>query len=105
MEAATRRLRLQLFHNLIVVFFPVGKQAAGAILNAVFRVSKIAAAAIAQGIQRTVAEHTVKAFLICALMAGEIFAGGMLKELIIVHINHLSKSVPRENVGGLVCKG
>lgn len=50
MEAATRRLRLQLFHDLIVVFFPVGKQTAGAILNAVFRVSKIAAAVIAQGI-------------------------------------------------------
>jgi hypothetical protein len=65
----------------------VGKQAMGAILDSVFGAGPVAAAVFSQGIQRTVAEQAVEVFHIPAFVAGEIFAGFILKKPIgIVHI-------------------
>lgn len=70
------------------VFGMAGKTAA-AVLNSVFKESEISAAAVAEGIKRTVAEHTVKGILVRAIMAGEISAFFVLKEKFTRRFNHL----------------
>ena len=60
-------------------------QTIGAVLHAVFRIAEIAAAPVAQCIQRAVTEKTVEIVRVCTFMAGEIFAGSILKEIVICH--------------------
>ena len=43
-----------------------------AILYAIVRIFEVSAAFTAKGVQRAIAEQTVKVFRICSLMAGEI---------------------------------
>ncbi len=64
----------------------MGSQAAGAVLDPLRRVAEIPATPISQGIQGAIAEQAAKGFRIRPLMAGEILAGFMLKEIVIRHI-------------------
>ena len=68
-----------------VIFPAVGLQALGAVLDAIFRVCKAAAAFVAQGIQGAVAEQTAEGFRVSALMAREIFALLVLEKIIVRH--------------------
>ena len=60
-----------------------------AVLNSVLKKFEISAAAVAEGIKRAVAEHTVKGILVRAFMAGEISAFFVLKEKFTLRFNHL----------------
>ena len=88
----------------VIVFFPVGTKTGGAILDAELCVGEIAAAFIAQGIKRTVAEQAVEVVGICTCVAGEIFAAFILKKRIVGHIDHLKNSVHGKSVGGCFVK-
>ena len=74
------------FQDGIVICLPVGFQAARAVLDAVFRVGKAAAAPVAQGIQRAIAKQAAEAFRICALVARKILTFFILKKIVICHI-------------------
>ena len=63
----------------------VGIQAVAAIFHTVFRITEIAAAPVPKCIQRAVTEKTVEIVRVCTFMAGEIFAGSILKEIVICH--------------------
>jgi hypothetical protein len=60
-------------------------QTISAVLHSAFRIAETAAAPVAQGIQRTVAEKAVEIVRFCTFMAGEIFAGSILKVIVICH--------------------
>ena len=68
--------------NFVITLRAVGKQAAGAVLDAAFRIGEAAAAVFAQGVEGTVAEQAVEAVLLRRLVAGEIFTLAVLKETI-----------------------
>ena len=68
--------------NLVITLRAMGKQAAGAVLDAAFRIGEAAAALFAQGVEGTVAEQAVEAVLLRRLVAGEIFTRAVLKETI-----------------------
>ena len=74
------------FHNAVVILFPVRAQAAGAILNTLLRIAEIASALISQCIQRAIAKQAAEILRILALVAREILAFCILKEFIIFHI-------------------
>ena len=86
---------LDLIHFLqyLVVIPPfVGNQAVRAVLNAVFRIGKVTATVIPQGIQGTVTEQAAKICRILSLMAGKVFTIPVLEEIIATHrLNHLKK--------------
>lgn len=86
---------LDLIHFLqyLVVIPPfVGNQAVRAVLNTVFRIGKVAAAVLPQGIQGTVTEQAAKICRILSLMAGKVFTIPVLEEIIATHrLNHLKK--------------
>ena len=63
----------------------VRHKARRAVLNAVFRVAKIAAAFIFQSIERTVAEKAVKILGFCRFVAREKLTVLVLKKFIIIH--------------------
>ena len=71
--------------NAFVVFPFMGAQTGGAILNAALRIRKIAAALIAQCIQRTVAEQATEILKVICFVAGEIITFGVLEKIIIWH--------------------
>ena len=79
-------------HNAQVVFPSVGYQAVGTILNAVVGIDKIAAAFIAQAIQRAIAEQTAEFILVHTLMAGKKFALLILEKIVMGHIGYLPKN-------------
>ena len=60
--------------DFIITLRTMGKQAAGTVLDAAFRVGKFPAALLAQGIKRAVAEQTVKLFHAISAMTREILA-------------------------------
>ena len=60
------------------------------ILDSFFIVAEISAAFITEGIKRAITKQTVEIFLRNILMAGEIFAIFILKELIMFHTLYLS---------------
>jgi hypothetical protein len=64
----------------------VGQQTVGAILDAVFQVSKVTAAVITQAVQRAIAEQAAEGFRVRTPVAGKIFAFLILKEIIVRHI-------------------
>jgi hypothetical protein len=68
-----------------IILPAVGLQALGAILDAIFRVCKAAAALVAQGVQGTIAEQAAEGFRVSAWMAGEIFAFLVLEKIIVGH--------------------
>ena len=70
----------ELGQDIAVAAAPVGQQAVGAVLHAVFQVLEIAAAPAAQGIERAVAEQAVEVLRVGGLVAGEELAGGVLGE-------------------------
>ena len=83
---------VHLLQNLGVISPSVGNQAVRAVLNAVFRISKVAAAVLPQGIQGTVTEQTAKICRILSLMAWKVFTIPVLEEIIATHrLNHLKK--------------
>ncbi len=63
----------------------MGNQATGTILDTVFRIAEISAAAVAQCVQRAVAEQTAEAVGIADLVAGEILTFSILIEIVIWH--------------------
>ena len=75
-----------LFHDPIIVFFSMGNQAVAAVFDAIFKICKISAAFVTQGIQGAVTEKAAKVFLIYALVTGEILASRVLTELIVFHL-------------------
>ena len=72
-----------------------------AALHAVRQVFKIAAALFAKGIQRAVAEETVK-ILSHALVTGEILTFGIGKMLIAVGMTHVF--ILLQKIRGMLCK-
>ena len=60
----------------------MGAQAARAVLDAVFRIGEIAAAAVAQGVERAVAEDAGKGFRVCAGVTGKVFAILILEKIV-----------------------
>jgi hypothetical protein len=68
-----------------IILPAVGFQALGAILDAIFRVCKAAAALVAQGVKGTIAEQAAEGFRVSAWMAGEIFAFLVLEKIIVGH--------------------
>ena len=77
------------FQDCRIIFAQVRAKAVRTVFDAGFRIAKAAAALVAQGVQRTVAKQAAKGFRIGAGMAGEIFAGRILKEIIVWHRLHL----------------
>ena len=75
-----------LFTNGRIILSEVGSQAAGAILDPIFRIAKSAAAAVAKTIQRTIAEKAAEGFRIRSMMAGKIFTFSVLKKIIMAHV-------------------
>jgi hypothetical protein len=61
----------ELFHNVRVIFADVRQGTGTAILDTVFGIAEIAAAALAERIKRAVAEKAVKIVRIVGFMAGE----------------------------------
>ena len=61
-------------------------EASGAILDPLFGVSEITAALITQGIEGAIAEQATEIFRIYAFVAGKIFAGCILEEIVVCHI-------------------
>lgn len=83
---------VHLLQHLGVISPSVGNQAVGAVLNTVFRISKVTAAVLPQGIQGTVTEQAAKICRILSLMAGKVFTIPVLEEIIATHkLNHLKK--------------
>jgi hypothetical protein len=72
-------------HNTLIIFPYVRNYAAGAILDALFYIRKIAATLITQGIQGAVTEQAAEIFRILALVAGKIFTGTVLEEIVVCH--------------------
>ena len=52
----------------------MGKEAGGAVLDALFIVDEVSSASLAQRIERAVAEKAVEVFPVCTGMAGKVFA-------------------------------
>lgn len=75
----------QLGYDKVVVIPNMGNGAVAAIFNAFFGEAEVSAAFFAQKIERTVAKKAVELLLILYLVAGEIFAVGVLKEFIAAH--------------------
>ena len=71
--------------NCIIILPSVGAQAAGAILDAVLRICKAAAALIPQGIQGAEAKQAIEILRVCAFMARKIFAFPILEKFIVFH--------------------
>ena len=69
----------------IVVLTAVGTEAIGAVLDAVFSVSKAAAALFSQGVKGAIAEDTAESIRICSRVAGEIFTFPILKKIVMTH--------------------
>lgn len=67
----------------------MAERTAAAVLYSVFKEFEISAAAVAEGIKRTITKHTVKGLPVRALMAGEISAFFVLKEKFGFRFNHL----------------
>ena len=80
------------FHDLVVIAPAMGLQAIGAILNAIVGIDKIAAAFIAQAIQRAIAEQTAEFLLVHSLMVREKFAFLILEKIVMGHIGYLPKN-------------
>ena len=81
---------MELFHfraGIPIALPLMGPEAPGTVLDALFRIAEIAAAAIPQGIQGAVAENAAKGLGICTLVTGEVFTFPMLKKIIICHRN------------------
>ena len=57
----------------------------GTILDTLFGISKITSALICQGIQGAVTEQAAEIFRILALVAGKVFAGTVLEEIVVCH--------------------
>jgi urea transporter len=72
---------------MIVAALTVGHKAIRAILNAIFGIGAVAAAILAQGIQRTIAEQAVKILGFSGLMTGKILTFLILKKFIMFHIS------------------
>ena len=68
--------------NFVITLRAMGKQAGGAVLDAVFRIGEAAAAFFTQGVEGTVAEQAVEAVLLRRLVAGKVFTLAVLKETI-----------------------
>ena len=66
--------------DIAVAFPPVGQETGAAILDAVADIAEVAAAPVAQGIQRTVAEQAVEVLRMGGLVAGKELAGRVLEE-------------------------
>ena len=60
----------------------MGAQTAGAVLNAILGIGETAAAVFAQGIEGAVAEDATKSLWVGILVAGEVFAGFVLEEIV-----------------------
>ena len=73
------------FHHFFIVFSSMGNQAAGAILDTLFGISKVAAALIPQRIEGAITEEAAEVFLISTPMAGKVFAGAILEEIVVCH--------------------
>ena len=63
----------------------MGFYAAGAVLDSIFRIGKTSAAAVAQRIQRAIAEQAVEVFFLYTLMAGKIFTVPVLEKFVVLH--------------------
>ena len=71
--------------HIIIATGAMRNQAAGAILNSLFCIGKISSAFISQGIEGAIAEQAAEILRVCALVAGEIFAGAVLEEIVVCH--------------------
>ena len=71
--------------DLAVVFPLVGAQAVGAVLDALGIVAKIAAAAVAQGVKRAIAEQAAEGLRVRAGVAGVILTFLILEKIIMSH--------------------
>ena len=71
--------------DLLVIFPLVGAQAKGAVLDALFRITEISAAAIPQGVQRTVAEQAAEPLRVRVGMAGKKLTFPILEKIIMAH--------------------
>ena len=89
-----------LFGDILVTLPFVGAQAAGAVFDAGFGIGEIAAAVVAQGIEGAVAEDAGEGLRVGVLVAGEVFAGFVLKKVVICH-DFLLKTGPREILPGV----
>ena len=71
-----------LFGDLLIAFPLVGTQARGAVFDAVRGIDEIAAAVFPQGVEGAVAEEAGEGVRIGILVAGEVFAIAVLKEIV-----------------------
>ena len=69
---------------MVIVLFTMGDQTAGAVLDAIFRITEITAAFVPKGIQRAVAKQAAK-ILTITLVSREVFACFILKKLVVFH--------------------
>ena len=82
-----------LFHDAVIVLFPVGYQAIAAILDAVFKIGKVAAAFVAQGVQGAIAEQAVKVRFPDSFVAGKELTCPVLAEFIVFQFLYLRPGV------------
>ena len=76
----------------IVVFTPVGAQAAGTVLDTIFGIAEASPAVFPQAIKWTITEETAECLRISARMAGKITALFVLKKLMMKILLHDSSS-------------
>jgi len=69
----------------IVVFGPVGLEAAGTVLDSGFRIGEAAAAPVSQGVEGAVAKEAIEILRVRGLVAGKILALPVLKIAVICH--------------------
>ena len=74
--------------DIFIMIALMGREAAGAILDAVFGVFEVPLALPAQGIQRTIAEQAVEILGMLSFMAGKVFAFCILEEGIVSALRH-----------------
>lgn len=80
--------------NQSIILSFMGNEAVTAIFDPSIRVFEIAAALIAQRIERTIAEQTAEAFRICTFVAGEIFTFLILIKIVMSHFATSIEQVP-----------
>ena len=83
----------ELANDIRIAFAVVGQHAGAAILDAAFRVAEVAATAVLERIERAITEQAVEILWRIGLMAGEIFAFGVLEKGILAFFGDRLKRI------------
>ena len=85
--------------DIIVALGSMGQKTGRAILDAVVQIAEIASTVFPKGIEGAVAEDAGEGLRVGVLVAGEVFAGFVLEEVVIGHNFTSFELVPGELIG------